>query len=75
MLKITRLFDEPALSKNHNSRLVFSSNNNNTLAFGKNDGNDEINRFGIGKNGMMQTKKLGKLSKSGKSKSKKMSKS
>ena len=38
-------------------------------------GNGEVDGFGVDKNGMEHAKKLGKLSKSGKSKSKKTSKS
>ena len=71
MLKITKLPDKPAFSKNNGSRLVFSRNNNSRLAFGKNDGDGEVDRFGISRNGIKHAKKSRKLFKSRKSKSKK----
>ena len=86
MLKTTRLLDESAPGRNNGSRLVFSRNNNNRPISEKNDNNSEVNRFGIGGNGVEHAKKSGKLksqklsksqrlSKSGKSKSKKLAKS
>ena len=42
ILKITKLRNEPALSRNNNSRLASNINNNNKLAFEKNDGNNEF---------------------------------
>ena len=42
---------------------------------GNNDGDNKVDRFGVGGNGMNYIKKSGKLSKSRKSKSKKTSKS
>ena len=75
MLKTTRSPDEPASSRNNGSRSAFSRSNDSRLAFGKNDGNSEVNGFGVDGNGVEHTKKSGKLSKSGISKSKKTSKS
>ena len=75
MLKITRLPDKPALGKKNGSRLVSNKNNDSKQTFGKNNSNNKVDRFGVGKNGMEHTKKSRKLSKSGNSKSKKISKS
>ena len=72
---MTRLPDELAFSRNNDSRSASSSNDNNKLAFKGNDGNGEVNRFGVSKNGIEHAKKSGKLSKSRKSKSKKIFKS
>ena len=70
---MTGSLNKPAFSKNNGSKTAFSKNNNNKLASGKNNGNNEINRFGIGRNNMEYIKS-GKLSNSGKLKSKKTSK-
>ena len=75
MLKTTGLLDELALSKNNGSKSASSKNNNIKPAFKKNNSNGEVNKFGVGKNGVEHTKKSRKLSKSGKSKSKKTAKS
>ena len=75
ILKMTRSSDKPAPSKNNGSRSASNKNNNSKPAFGKNNGNNEINKFGVDRNGVEHTKKSEKLSKSGKLKSKKMSKS
>ena len=75
MLKTTGSFHKPASSKNDGSRLASDKNNNNKPASGRNDGNSEVDGFGVGRNGVAYVKKSGKLSKSGKSKSKKTSKS
>ena len=75
MLKTTGSPDEPAFSKNDSSRSASSKNDNSKPASKKNNGNVEVDGCGIGRNGMKYAKKSGKLSKSGKSKSKKMSKS
>ena len=75
MLKTTKSLDEPAPSRNDGSKSASSRNNISRLAFGRNDGNDENNRYGVGKNSVEQAKKSGKLFKSGKSKSEKTSKS
>ena len=79
MLKITRLSDKPALSRNNSNKSAFSRNNNSRPAFGRasgrNDGDGEVDRFGIGRNDIEDAKKSGILSKSGKSKSEKTSKS
>ena len=64
MLKITRLFN----------KLASSRNNDNRSTFERNDSNNEINRFGISGNSVEYTKKLEKLFKSRKLKRKKMSK-
>ena len=70
MLKMIRLLDEPAFSRNNGSKLASSENNNNRLASRKNDGKNEVNRFSIGRNSIEYTKKLRKLSKSKKLKGK-----
>ena len=75
MLKTTKLPDKPASNKNNGSRSTFNKNNNSRLVFERNNGNNKVNGFGISKNRVKHAKKLKKLSKSGKSKSKKMSKS
>ena len=81
ILKTTGLLDKLAFSKNNGSRSASSRNNNSRLAFRRNDNDIEVDRFGIGRNGMEHTKKSGKMSKSrklsklGKSKGEKMSKS
>ena len=75
MLKTTKLFDKPALSKNNGSKSDFNKNDNNRLASKKNNDNGEGDRFDVGRNGIKYAKKSGKLSKSRKSKSEKMSKS
>ena len=75
MLKTTGSPDEPAPSRNDGSRSASSKNDNSRLASRKNNGNSEVNGYGIGRNGVEHTKKLGKLSKSRKLKSEKMSKS
>ena len=64
MLKTMRSFDEPASSRNNSSRLAFSRNNNSRPASKKNDGNDEVNRFSIGRNGVKYAKNSRKLFKS-----------
>ena len=75
MLKITRLPNKLAPNRNNNSKSASNKNDNSRPVSEKNDGNSEIDGFGVGKNGVEHAKKLGKLSKSGKSKSKKTSKS
>ena len=72
---MTRLPDKSAPSKNNSSRSAFSGNNNNKLAFRRNDGDGKVDRFGVGRNGVEFAKKSRKLSKLGKSKSEKPSKS
>ena len=71
ILKITRSPDKPAFSRNHGSRSNSSKNNNSRPALRKNNSDNEIDRFGIGENGVKHTKKLGKLFKSRKLKSEK----
>ena len=75
MLKTTGSPNELAPSRNNSSRSASSRNSDNRPASERNNGNGEVNRFGIVGNSVEHTKKLGKLSKSGKSKSEKMSKS
>ena len=75
MLKTTRLPDKPTSSKNNSSKSVSSKNNNSKPVSKRNDSNGEVNGFGINRNDVKHAKKSGKLSKSGKSKSKKTSKS
>ena len=75
MLKTTRLFDKLTSGKNDASKLASSINNNSRSISKKNDGNSEINKFGVGKNSVEHAKKLGKVFKSKKSKSEKISKS
>ena len=75
MLKTTGSFDESAPSKNNGSRSVSNRNDNSRPATRKNHNNSEINGFGFGRSNMKYAKKSGKLSKSGKLKSKKTSKS
>ena len=75
MLKTTRSFDKPVPSRNYGSKSASNRNNDNRLTSGKNDSNSKVNRFGVGRNDMKHAKKLGKLFKSEKSKSEKMSKS
>ena len=75
ILKTTRSPDKPAPSRNDGSRSASNKKDNNRLVFGKNDGNDEVDGFGIGRNGIKHAKKSGKLFKSGKSKSEKTFKS
>ena len=75
MLKITGLPNEPAPSKNNNSRSISSRNNNNRPAFGRNNGDKKVYGYGVSENDVEYAKKSGKLSKSGKSKNKKTSKS
>ena len=68
MLKTTRLPNKSAPSKNNSSRSTFNKNDNMKLAFRKNNGNSEFDRFDIDRNSVKYAKK------SGKSKSKIMSK-
>ena len=75
MLKMTGSSDKLALSRNNSSKLASSKNNNSRPVFGKNNGNSEVDRFGVGGNGIKHAKNSRKLSKSGKLKSKKTFKS
>ena len=72
---MTRLSNKSASNRNNGNKSASSRNNNNKPVFRKNNGNSEINGLGIDRNDMKHIKKSGKLSKSGKLKSKKMSKS
>ena len=58
MLKIIRLPDKPASSKNNSSKPASSKNNGNSLVFERNDNNNKI-RFSD--NDMKYTKKSEKL--------------
>ena len=69
MLKTTGSPDKPALSRNDGSRSASSRNDDSRPASGRNDGDGEVDKFGVGRNGMEHAKK------SGKSKSEKTSKS
>ena len=75
MLKTIGSLDKPAPNRNDGSKLTFGKNVDGRLASEKNDGDNEVNRFNIGGNGIKHTKKSEKLSKSGKSKSEKLSNS
>ena len=75
MLKITKLLNKPAPSRNNNSWSTSNRNNNNRPAFEKNNSNSEVDGFNVGRYSVEYAKKSGKLSKSGKLKSKKMFKS
>ena len=72
MLKITRLSDKLVSNRNDGSKSAFNKNNNSKPVSKRNINDGEINRFNISRNGMEYAKKLGKLFKSRKSKSKKM---
>ena len=74
-MKITRLRNKPAFSKNNSNKSAYEKNDKSKPASIKNNGNNEDNRFGISKNVVEYAKKSKKLSKSRKSKSKKTSKS
>ena len=75
MLKSTRSPNEPALNKNNGSKSAFSRNDNSKPASRRNNGDGEVNRFSISRNSVEHAKKSRRLSKSGKSKSEKISKS
>ena len=70
MLKTIESPDALAPSRNNGSKSAFSRNNNSKPVFRKSDGNGKVNRLSIGRNGVEHTKKLRKLSKSGKKLSK-----
>ena len=57
MLKTTRSPNKPAPNRNNGSRSASSKNNNNRPTFGKNNSNDEVDGFGIDRNGMEHAKK------------------
>ena len=75
MLKTIGLLGKPASNKNNGSMSASNKNNNSKLASIKNDSNSEVNWFDVRRNSVKHTKMSGKLSKLGKSKSKKTSKS
>ena len=75
MLKTTESPDRPAPSKNNSSKSASSRNNNSKPISEKNNNNNEVNEFDVDGNNVKHAKKLGKLSKSRKLKSKKISKS
>ena len=75
MLKMIRLSNKLATSRNNGNRSVSNRNNNSKPASRKNNSNGEVNRFGVSRNSIKYAKKLRKLFKSGKSKSKKILKS
>ena len=74
MLKTIGLPDKPAPSRNNGSRLASCGNDDSKSVSQRNNGNSEVDRFGVSENNMEHAKKSIKLSKLGKSKSKKMSK-
>ena len=69
MLKTTKSSDKPASNRNNGSRSAFSRNDNSRPASRRNNGDGEVDGFGVSGDGVEHAKK------SGKSKSKKMSKS
>ena len=71
MLKTTGLSDKLAFSRNNGNKLAFSKNNNSKPVFKKNNSNNKIDRFGVSRNNVEYTIKLGKLFKLGKLKSEK----
>ena len=75
MLKTIGLLDKLAFNKNNGSKSASNKNNNSKPAYKKNNSNSEVNKFNIGRNNIKHAKNLGKLSKLGKSKSKKLFKS
>ena len=75
ILKTTGSSNKPAPSRNDGNKSTSNRNDNNKQAFKRNDGNSEVNKFDVGGNDVEYAKKSRKLSKSGKSKSKKRSKS
>ena len=75
MLKIIKLPNKLASSRNNCNKSAFSKNNNSKLAFKKNNNNGKVNGYNIDKNSIKYAKKSGKLSKSRKSKSKNIYKS
>ena len=86
MLKTTGSPDKLAPSRNDGSKSASSRNDNSRLISERNNGNGEVDRFGVGRNGVEHAKKSGKsksektfkfrkLSKSEKSKGEKTSKS
>ena len=75
MLKRIGSPGKPAPNRNNSSRSVSNKNIDNRLASEKKDGNNKVNGFDVGGNGIKHAKKLRKLSKLGKSKSEKTSKS
>ena len=72
---MTGLPNKPASNRKNGSRSASSRNDNSRPAFGKNNGNSEVDRFSISRNAVEHAKKSRKLSKLGKSKGKKTSKS
>ena len=75
MLKTTRSSDKLIPSRNNGNRSASSKKDDRKPVCGRNNNDGEVNGFSVGRNGIKHVKKSGKLSKSGKSKSKKMSKS
>ena len=74
MLKTTGSPDKLTPNRNSGSKSASNRNNDNKLVSEKNNNDNEVIRFGIGRNGVEYAKKSRKLSKLGKSKSEKMSK-
>ena len=57
MLKTIRSPDKPTSNKNNSSMLAFSKNNDSRPASKKNDENNEVNGFGVSRNGIEYAKK------------------
>ena len=64
MLKTTGSPDEPASSRNNSNRSASSRNDNSRPASEKNNGDGEVDRVGVNRNGMEHAKKSEKTSKS-----------
>ena len=75
MLKITGSPDKPAPSRNNGSKSASSRNDDSRPASRRNNGNGEVNRFGVGRNGVEHAKKLGKSKSEKTSKSQNLAKS
>ena len=61
MLKTMGSSNKPASDRNNSSRSNSGRNNNKKLVFKKNNSNNEVNKFGVGDDGVGYAKKLGKL--------------
>ena len=57
MLITTRSSNKPASNENDGNRSISSKNDDNKLVYEKNDGINEVNGFGIDKNGVEYVKK------------------
>ena len=75
MLKTSGSPNKPAPSRNNGNRSASNRNNNSRPTSGKNAGDNEVNGFSIGENGVEHAKKSGKSKSKKTSKSRKLSKS